>query len=261
MKATITRKEPNSTAVGKPLKPLPTDRATFDNQLRIIRGYAIHSGDEGKPVRLNDVAKIVQLHITTVSLANPFFLDNGFITREQGGYMPASEVRDFQNATEWDEGTAGLKLAPLLKKTWFAKTALPLLSMESKPESEIINELALAAKASRKHESKIKVLLEYLEAAGLIRNENGVIEAVKIRTLNEDKAIKKPLSKRDGEKADLEQPTDEEIPTDPGSVNLSFSISVKMSEFAGWQPERISSFFKGLAQVISAKGELEEDNI
>ena len=32
-----------------------------------------------------------------------------------------------------------------------------------------------------------------------------------------------------------------------------------MAEFAGWQPERISAFFSGVAQVLAAKGNVEKE--
>jgi hypothetical protein len=41
-------------------------------------------------------------------------------------------------------------------------------------------------------------------------------------------------------------------------INFQVSLKVTMAEIAGWEPDRITAFFAGLAQVIAAKGRLEE---
>jgi hypothetical protein len=43
-----------------------------------------------------------------------------------------------------------------------------------------------------------------------------------------------------------------------GIVQFHVSVRVDMGEFKGWAPERIAAFFGGIAQVLAAKGKVEE---
>lgn len=56
-----------------------------------------------------------------------------------------------------------------------------------------------------------------------------------------------------------ESPTsrDSGMPFPPGAegqVQFAVNLHVKMSDFAGWEPARIASFFNGIAMVLAAKG-------
>src|SRR5271157_4144845 len=82
----------------RPAKVLPTDRIAFPRQLDLLRAYAIASGPTGKAVSLNDVASVMKLTASTISLANPFFTDIGLIARIEGGFVPAAEVISFNRA-------------------------------------------------------------------------------------------------------------------------------------------------------------------
>src|SRR5579863_8993712 len=72
---------PKAAASSKPTKFLPTDRITFSRQLDILRAWAAASGPLGKAVANNDVADIVKMQASTVSLANAFFASVGLLTR------------------------------------------------------------------------------------------------------------------------------------------------------------------------------------
>src|SRR5713226_1869098 len=56
-------------AVSKPTKYLPTDRIAFTRQLDILRGWAAASGPNNKIVSNNDVAEIVKMQGSTVSMS------------------------------------------------------------------------------------------------------------------------------------------------------------------------------------------------
>ena len=43
-----------------------------------------------------------------------------------------------------------------------------------------------------------------------------------------------------------------------GVVQFHISVKVDMGEFKGWEADRIASFFGGIAQVLTAKGKMEE---
>jgi hypothetical protein len=42
-----------------------------------------------------------------------------------------------------------------------------------------------------------------------------------------------------------------------GVLRFNVDVSVDMKEFATWQPERISAFWAGIAQVLAAKAKVE----
>ena len=46
-------------------------------------------------------------------------------------------------------------------------------------------------------------------------------------------------------------------PTPGGGFDFSVSVHVDMAEFGGWKPERINAFFRGIAEVLAAKADIE----
>lgn len=156
---------------------LPTRRIAFQKQLDILRAYAAASGGTRTTVTNEAVGKVVGLSASTVSLANAFFVDVGLIERTEGRHAPAREILEYARAHQWDADYAGRELASPLRGTWFGSTLLPLLSFSSKTEDEAIRELAKAGNAEPQYKGQVRMLLEYLQAAGLIILENGQVRA------------------------------------------------------------------------------------
>src|SRR5437867_10717172 len=71
-------------ATERPSKYLPTERITFAKQLDILRAWAAASGPAGKVATNDDVAEIVRMQPSTVSLANPFLASGGLIVKTDG---------------------------------------------------------------------------------------------------------------------------------------------------------------------------------
>jgi len=259
----------NGKKTEKPKKVLPTSRISVPKQLDILRGYVHASGQEGKGVKLKDLAAIMKMHENTVTLANPFLADIGLITRGDSGYVPSSEAIAYVGAYDWNPEKAAHKLAPVVEATWFAKLLMPQVRMRgSMDEKEAIGELAGEAKAAPAYEPQLRMLLEYMEAAGLILRENGRISrrnaapgegagagsAPERQPLSSESS--EPNQSGGGGKSGLfttfSQPTE-------GVVRFNVSVKVDMAEFAGWRADRIAAFFAGIAQVLAAKGMLEKD--
>src|SRR5260370_14916956 len=118
-KIKTTRKASPASAVGRPNKILPSDRIAFLKQLDILRAWAAASGPSGKVVSNNEVAGIVKMQPSTVSMGNAFFGSIGLLLKADGGYIPAPEVMSFLRAYEWSPETAFTKLVPIISKTWF----------------------------------------------------------------------------------------------------------------------------------------------
>jgi hypothetical protein len=200
----------------------------------------------------------MKMHANTVTLANPFLSDIGLIQRGEGGYVPTSDAIAYAGAYDWNPEKAAHKLAPTIEATWFCKALMPKLRMRSMEEKDAISELASEAKAGTDYESQLRMLLEYMEVTGLILRENGRVSK---RTATLSDAEKPPASSepepasQSGKSTlftSFSQPTE-------GVVRFNVSVKVDMGEFAGWKPERIAAFFSGIAQVLAAKGNLEQD--
>ncbi len=152
---------------------LPTPRIAFAKQLDLLRAYAAASGPSRKVVGNAETAPYVSLSKNTVSLANPFFADIGLVERVGGGFVPSQEVVNFAQAYEWDADRAAHELAPVLERSWFGEALLPRLGFGALAEKETLRIVDQAAQAGPDYESQLRIVLEYLEAGGLIERDAG----------------------------------------------------------------------------------------
>ncbi len=238
-------------------KKLPSDRISFEKQITILRAYAILSGPNYNPVFTKDLSDMTHMHSVTISTANPFFYENGFIRREKGGYIPCQEIFEYHQALEWDAENAGQKLAPIIKGTWFAESLLKRLSFESLTEEKALAILAGESAASKEFKTSLIMLITYLEFSNLIRRENGMIYLNKQNDMPKNTNEQNVDLKRE-EKPLMKEPQDH-LNTPAGGLSFSVNIKVSMNELSGWSPDRISKFFEGMAKVISAKSELDKN--
>ncbi len=263
-------KSEKSEQKGKPNKPLPTVRVSFTKQMDILRAYAAASGGSSRIVSLKDVADIVQMAVPTVSLANPFFVDVKFVHRSEGvGMTPANELLEYAHAYQWDKETAAHKLAPLLSRAWFWEALQPRLAYQELPEDQAVTILDEKSTAGPTYKSQLRMILEFLDAAGMIKRANGQITEVKGKLRVNASAATAPATEKTDESPTVEG---KGVPlqrsavatnfaqTKQGAVNFDVSVHIDMAEFAGWQPARIAAFFSGIAQVLSAKGMIEQES-
>jgi hypothetical protein len=156
-------------------KILPTPRIAFPKQLDLLRAHAAASGPEQKSVGNADVAPFVGLSKSTISLANPFFVDVGLLERVGGGFIPSQEVLNFAQAYKWDAEHAAHELAPLLQRSWFGEALLPRLGFDSHSEKEALRIMDREAGAGPNYESQLRTILDYLEVTGLIERDGDSI--------------------------------------------------------------------------------------
>lgn len=154
----------------KPTQVLPSDRLTTDKQLEALRGFVVACDAEGGAAVTNEqVGKIIAMSGQTVVVINAFFTDVGLLVRaDSGKFTPGQAARDYQQAYDWDQNTAGTKLAPAFRDTWFAKALLPRLKMRSLTKTEAMAVLAEACKATPEYQWRLGMILEFLNAAGLL---------------------------------------------------------------------------------------------
>jgi len=248
-------------------KVLPTERITFARQLDLLRGWAAASGPLRKVVTNNEVAKIIDMQPSTVSIANAFFSSIGLLTKTDGGFVPADDLTAFLRAYDWNKETAAQKLAPTLSKAWFYEALSSKLEFGPRAEADCLQDLADVSNAGPEWRPNLRLLLEYLAAAGLIQRDGTMV-----RKGSTNMSAATPPASSASEPAPT--PAKQEGPpaaaqdaaklmpslfgTTEGQVQFNIAVKVNMGEFATWQADRIAAFFGGIAQVLAAKAKVEQ---
>ncbi len=250
------------TKKAKPTKPLPTDRIAYQKQLDVLRAYAIaaESGG-GRAVTPQQVANIVKIAPSSVPLVYIFFGEIGLLQRVDGGYLPSPEVVAFNRAYAWNQDTASHKLGPAVQGTWFGQVLMPRLAFRPMDEAEALTVLGEAAGATPEYKAQLALLISYMETAGLVEREGTLIK----KTATAGAVVPEPAPQVPAAVATAQPPAGATVGVSstynrakgPG-VQFQINVDVDMKEMAGWSADRISAFFAGVAQVLTAKGAIEK---
>jgi len=231
---------------------LPTNRVAYEKQKDILKAFAI-VGAQGNVTTNKAVSEaLTGLLDSTIRFTNEFFVEVGFIRETSGGFVVSRELSEYYIAESTGEESAFHRLGPLLEKTWFAKTLLPKLQVRPLSDGQAITALAVAAgSADREYRGRIRMLLRYMEDAGLIRLDgNTYSPGNSVSAVAEEDRIEEPRV--------LTTVVSSQPLSKSGGVQLTFSIRVDANEFSSWTPDRIAAFFGGLAQVLAAKATLDQ---
>lgn len=251
----------------KPSKTLPTDRISVSKQLDILRAYAAATANGSKAATVGEAAEIVKMAAATIQMAHPFLTSIGLITRSgAGAYSVSAEVLSFLKAYEWDRETASHKLGPLLRGTWFGQAILPRITFGPIEEKAAIAVLADACGAQPEYEKELRMILEFMASGGLVVRENGQIRPRPTTTQSEPSSVASPQPQpqvssdehRDRDPSVNTSRLNTSVQSTPGKFNLNIAVEVDMAEFATWRPERIQAFFRGVAEVLAAKADVEK---
>lgn len=248
----------NQNGLGKRTEPkevLPTDRIAFDKQLQLLRAYAAASDDGARPVSNDDVAKLVDMNASTVSLANSFFSKVGFLTKSGREFAPAREVLEYKRATDWGADNAAEKLTAIVERAWFAQALRAKLQMRPVDVEEAIADLAQRAEVSPKYRPQLRMLINYLDTSGIVIREGNQLILVR-RNQDTIRHEAQPEPTSSPPTPPPQNSVVEPRSTNPtfGGINFNVSISADMAEISRWPPDRIAAFFDGLAKVIAARG-------
>jgi len=250
----------DASSKARPTKVLPTERIQFNKQLDILRAYAAASGQAANAVSIKEVAGIVHMVESTVSMCNAFFTDVGLVLRTPSGLLPAPDVLAYGVAFHWNQETAAHKLAPTLRGTWFSQKLVTRLGFQPLEESEAVQVLAEEAAASKVYQRQVTILVDYLAAAGIVARDNGLLRLGPNAKNGQTEAPKPAPAPAAGP-----APTPAAIAPSPasvggptvGAVQFQVAVNVDMTEFRDWDADRISAFFGGIAQVLAAKRKIE----
>lgn len=268
-KATAKPHELHPTQPRRGNRPLPTDRIAFAKQLDLLRAYDAASGIERKPVSLTVVGQIAGVTAATASLANGFFVDVKLIQKVESTkqFIPSQAVHEFALAHEWDRKLSAAKLGPVLRESWAYVALLPALRYSpSITQNEAVRLLAEACGATPDYRTQLLLVLQYLEAAGLLFRDGQNLRRGEI-TVTVDPggsgevapvlAPEKPVSasRVGGGSGSGGRPE--------GAIRFAVSVNIDLAEMRGWSPDRIAKLFEGISKVIAAKGgdpEMDEES-
>jgi hypothetical protein len=250
-------------AIPKPTKTLPTERIGVAKQLDMLRAYAAVSNNGARPAPVNEVAAVVKTAPSSVSLVNAFLASINLITRtDAGSYIPAPEVVGFLRAYEWDKETASHKLAPVFREAWFWKSLYPRLAYGAIEEDVAISVLAEASAAAPEYKKELRTIIDFLIAGGMVRREGSTI---KLSSKDIPMEASAPATRESAppapEPVPLRSPGDVRTgftASPAGAVSFNVNVNVDMAEFASWRPDRIQAFFRGIAEVLAAKADVEK---
>jgi hypothetical protein len=255
-------KKPTSSPVPKPGKILPTEKINVVKQLDFLRGYGATSADGTKATSVSEVAAVLKVAESSVALASSFLASVGLIVRTDAGtYRSSPEVIAFLRAYEWDKETASHKLGPLFREAWFGKALIPSLLIGPIEERAAVAKLAEAAPASTEYRKELGMVIEFMIAGGIVVREGNMLRMVARDAKSSEVTVAKaevPASEPTG----AIRPNPGSVATafneQPGSMSFNVSFRVDMAEFASWKPERLQAFFRGIAEVLHAKANVEK---
>ncbi|TPQ34359.1 hypothetical protein C2U70_17340 [Bradyrhizobium guangdongense] len=252
MSDTQTDDDANKSRRQQPTEALPTVRIAFQKQQRCLLAYGYESNNGSEPVKIEQVAKAVEMNPSTVSLANPFFEKIGLISKVGRAFAPSSALLEYARAYRWSQDTAPIKLQSVFAQAWFTRTLQPKLQMRDMAADEAIQTLADRANALPEYKSNLSMILDYMEWVGLITREGDRIAWVWRSESTAPEETKMPSAPEPTTAARAPEPTAQDQ-SSPGAIRLSVNVSIDMAELSGWSAERITAFFSGVAQVLAAQ--------
>lgn len=245
-------------------RPLPTDRIAFARQLAILRAFAVAAAEGDGFASANDAERVAKMSHTTISLATPFFADSGLLIRsDRGRFKPSEAVIEYTRGQEWSPDSAGRYLRPVVSKSWFGEIIAAKVKLGSRETDDIMAALAGASGASPEHKGQIDMLIDYAVLGGLVRRDGSMLRRVDgtsapIADTEADALVEQQVPAQSPASKDGVRTAFAKDPTE-GYVEFHVNVKVRTAEFSTWRPERITAFFGGIAQVLAAKGRMEED--
>ena len=226
---------------------LPTERLGLAKQVDILRAYG-QLGASGNAVSNAEIAKVVDVHPSTASLANAFFVDAGLLSRTGDGIVPSAETVGYARAYEWDAEMAAQKLGPALADAWFTISLVPKVRFRPHTRTDAVRVLAEAAGASKTHRGQLDSLLDFMGIVGLLQIDGDSVKPTRQLASAPDAAVK-PQAPPSVTPA---------APTAGASGAFQVSMSITFADVALLPPDKIQAFLAGIAELMKIQKEIEE---
>lgn len=163
-------------------KVLPTDRIAFERQVEILRAYAAcYQSNGGKPVSNVQAGDTInpKFSASTLGVAVPFFTDISLIIRkENDSFVPSPELVAYNQAFNISPAEAKRKIRSFFENTWFCRLLAPRLQLSPQSEKDCVGFLAVEAKAGEEHLARVQPLIKFLELAGIVAINGGMVSFV-----------------------------------------------------------------------------------
>lgn len=172
------QKQPKKRNVTELKYPLPDVRVSLDSQFDIIAAYVVASNNGKNHVGYKELAPYIKVDSTMVSGCNKFFQHLGLIkpSEKSGKYVSTKLANELHNARKWkNDELLKTTLQKILETSWFWNQTKQYLEVnESTTKNELTQKLGLACGADpQKHRRALDKLIEYLQNAELILEDNG----------------------------------------------------------------------------------------
>jgi hypothetical protein len=167
----------------RPIQPLPTDRVSPENQLRILRAWASVSNEGTRAATVNEVAANVRMVSSTVAMTNPFFSSIGLLKRlAVGTYIPTKPVVCYFNAYAKNPETAGAELGQVFQDAWFGQVILPKLKFSPMDEKSVLSVLEEASGGGQEQGKALGFILDFLKLGQVIEHNGSEIKLTPLWT-------------------------------------------------------------------------------
>lgn len=210
---------------------------------------------------MEEVAKLAELHTSTVSMCNAFFVAAGLLTRDGKGFIPSRAVIDYTLAqNEWQDPNAGLKLAADLEKTWFSdklRIALQAKGKLSLPDA--LQLLGEGAGVSKEYEPQLRTLIEYAKIAGLVQEDGDGLRLRGKSGASSGAGAAPAVAQRNRSVSGSSDGGGGATGGGSGGINVNLNLSVTMADMAGWDVEKVKEFMFALMTLQRLAAVTKED--
>lgn len=177
--------------------PLPDRRVSFDSHFDIISAYVVASNNGKDPIGYKKLMPYIKIDPVIVSGCNKFFQHLGIIqpSEKNGQYVPTNLAVDLHNGRKWkNEELTKSTLRKILDNSWFWNQTKQFLEVNgTTTRSELVQKLGLMCGADpTKHTRAIDKLVEYMQFAELIKEEDGKI-SLNVSLSSENKNTSTPI--------------------------------------------------------------------
>lgn len=248
-------------AARRPRYPVPTDRMKFDTQVAALRALCTGSRGGQDPVDADKLSTLLSVSAATAGLNNNFFVSVHLAEkRGRGSYLPTKMALDFHNKWSFNRKEAPLLLAPAFADSWFLDAVKQRVEMGADVTVEsMIETLAGEAQTDSTYATQYGFLLDWLEYAGLITTEGGIV-----RLVGTDGAVPPPDPGGAASTATPEQkvvvtPITPEVQEPivsqrgPAVIDLKVALYATADDLAKLNGEQITALFEGIGKVASVK--------